>query len=374
MTRETLILVCPSHHANRRLIFLQGEDTGIGQIGVVYHHRREPMPTPEDKKEATERLVVEQVADQLESVDLGDETTSCREPRVAETNADTRKTSVEENVDDENSNNEEDAPSLFADPPPGDECPVCFTTLPINLTLCTYVPCCGNTVCGGCMYAHDRIVFLKNATKSEEEPQELPTCPFCRAEMPACGKNIIRLLKKRAEKNDPIALERLAGDYSDGDLGLPVNETRALELYRRAADLGNPAACYALSAAYCNGELGVLQDDAKATEYLERAAKCGHIRARHHLGYLSDLSGDKDSATKHWRISAAAGHKASMDALIEYFQRGVINKSCLEKSLRAKHVAWKETQTDERDQYVEFLKSIGKYKDAKRFEEKIKRI
>ncbi len=48
-------------------------------------------------------------------------------------------------------------------------------------------------------------------------------------------------LQREAQEGDPDAQYELAYFYENG-LGVPKNETRALELYQQAADQGHPAA------------------------------------------------------------------------------------------------------------------------------------
>ena len=51
----------------------------------------------------------------------------------------------------------------------------------------------------------------------------------------------IAQLQREAQEGDPDAQYNLAYMYENG-LGVPKNETKALELYQQAADQGHPAA------------------------------------------------------------------------------------------------------------------------------------
>jgi TPR repeat protein len=51
----------------------------------------------------------------------------------------------------------------------------------------------------------------------------------------------IAQLQREAQEGDPDAQYNLAYLYENG-LGVPKNETKALELYQQAADQGHPAA------------------------------------------------------------------------------------------------------------------------------------
>jgi hypothetical protein len=75
--------------------------------------------------------------------------------------------------------------ALFKDPPPKEECPICFLPMPLELLCCvtlpdatvtsipiydfgkaneglqgftteTYYPCCGKSICKGCDYSFDQ--------------------------------------------------------------------------------------------------------------------------------------------------------------------------------------------------------------------------
>ena len=42
---------------------------------------------------------------------------------------------------------------LFKQPPPKEDCPICFLLLPSLETGHRYKSCCGKTICTGCIYA-----------------------------------------------------------------------------------------------------------------------------------------------------------------------------------------------------------------------------
>ena len=43
--------------------------------------------------------------------------------------------------------------ALFKQPPPKEECPICFLPLPYDANQSTLQLCCGKTICNGCFYA-----------------------------------------------------------------------------------------------------------------------------------------------------------------------------------------------------------------------------
>ena len=43
--------------------------------------------------------------------------------------------------------------ALFKEPPPPEECPICFLPLPEGTSEATFHSCCGKIICMGCIYA-----------------------------------------------------------------------------------------------------------------------------------------------------------------------------------------------------------------------------
>ena len=53
--------------------------------------------------------------------------------------------------------------------PSRDECPICMLTMPLQINFHIYQPCCGKTLCHGCVYG------VESARNDNH-----PICPFCR--------------------------------------------------------------------------------------------------------------------------------------------------------------------------------------------------
>ena len=47
--------------------------------------------------------------------------------------------------------------ALFKQPPPNEDCPICFLTLPSLHTGRKYKTCCGQMICSGCIHAVDKM-------------------------------------------------------------------------------------------------------------------------------------------------------------------------------------------------------------------------
>jgi len=152
--------------------------------------------------------------------------------------------------------------ALFKDPPPKEDCPICFVPMPAKLISCISLPPAtrssvpiydfakANTelakenmeqyfpfICRGCMYSF-------NQTDNDDK------CPFCNSD---CGgkseEEEVAEMMKRVGANDAASICMLADSYYQGLNGFQQDLTKAIELYVRAGELG-------CCKAYCN--LGML--------------------------------------------------------------------------------------------------------------------
>ena len=252
-------------------------------------------------------------------------------------------------------------PTCIGKLPPREECPICMQVLPIPARLQTYFPCCGKTICCGCDHQH--LMKIKERAKREQKRQQV-TCPFCRTSVPRSDEDYLVNLRKRVELNDPDALCLMALHYGYGHYGLPVDQTKCIELLREAADgLGDPEAQYQLGDFHCFGKMGLEQNEEESLRYTKKAAECGHLLARHNLGCTENENGDIVAAMPHWRLSASGGNKKSMGALIGRFENGLLHHGDLAETLQAMYAARAEMRSKDRDQYLAYLKQTGEYQE-----------
>ncbi|KAL7527928.1 hypothetical protein ACHAXR_003377, partial [Thalassiosira sp. AJA248-18] len=185
--------------------------------------------------------------------------------------------------------------ALFKQPPPKEDCPICFLQLPSGADT-VYQPCCGKDQCRGCMYKMDKGSSI---------------CPFCR--MPAVKSNeeMVKRFKKRMEASDAGAFFQLGTTYLFGDWGLPQDTKKALELLLRAVELGSNEAQYTIAVIYDN-EKFMEKDHKKSLYHFQRAAMGGCEKSRYDLGCRELDGGNVDRAMKHWMIAAATGSKDSV--------------------------------------------------------------
>jgi hypothetical protein len=231
--------------------------------------------------------------------------------------------------------------ALFKDPPPKEDCPICFLPMPVKLICCmslppatissvpiadfananaalagkvmeVYYPCCGKSICAGCVHS-----FRMSGN--------IGKCAFCNsAQAGKTDEERVEEMMKRVEANDAGAIFALANQYIQGGSGLRQDSARAMELYTRAAELGSSKAHYNLGCNY--DEEG---DSKKEKFHYEAAAMAGHEVARNNLGIMEAQSRNMERAMKHWIISASAGSYHAMHNLIVDFKRGVVSRDKL---------------------------------------------
>ena len=234
--------------------------------------------------------------------------------------------------------------------PPREECPICMHALPIHESLHTYFPCCGKMICCGCDHQHS----MKSGKGR--------TCAFCREPLKTDDENLARL-SKRIELNDPVAMCNMALAHGFGFIGLPVDRAKCIGLLRQSADdLGDPTALNQLGNFYHDGTMGLEQNDGEALKYWEKAAKSGHLVAQHNLGFREVRIGDNVAAIRHWRLSASGGLRMSMENLIAGFENGFLHHGDLAETLQAMYRSKAEMKSDDRNKYIQHLKTTGKYK------------
>ena len=89
-----------------------------------------------------------------------------------------------------------------------------------------------------------------NAVKMAGDKRGL--CPFCRTPEATLDVETIKRIKKRVEAGDAEAMYQLGHHYHRGEMGLPQDYGKAIELWLRAGELGHAASYYAIGLAYYN--------------------------------------------------------------------------------------------------------------------------
>ena len=239
---------------------------------------------------------------------------------------------------------------LFKQPPPPEDCPICFLPIPAFHTGSRYQSCCGKLVCGGCFYAD----AVRNHCNRKEH-----NCPFCRTPArtpaPKTDEEAVKRMKRFVEVNDAEGTHNMACSYDQGSYGLPQDYAKALELWHRAAKLGHAQSYYGIGLAYQLGQ-GVERDIKKALYYFELGAIGGCLQARYSLGYAEGSSGNTKRALKHMMIGSEGGDKSSLDMIRNMFLegRGHATKDDYSKALQAYQTCLSEIQSEQRDKAAAF--------------------
>ena len=229
---------------------------------------------------------------------------------------------------------------LFNEPPPPEDCPICFLPLPYESSRATFHSCCGKIICIGCMYA----IF-------EREGEKL--CAFCRTPPANSHKEEVKRTKKLMEKGNGSAFYALAGFYDRGTFGMPQDHAMSNELLLKAGELGSADAYFNLGNAYERGT-GVEIDKKKAKFYYELAAMNGDVAAMHNLGRMEGLAGNDQRAFKHYIIAARAGGKVSLDSVKRGYMAGIVTKEEYANILREYQKNQDEMKSEARDKAQSF--------------------
>ena len=237
--------------------------------------------------------------------------------------------------------------ALFKQPPPNEECPICFLTLPSMMTGRKYKSCCGKIICSGCIHA---VQIMDNDAK----------CPFCRVPISKSSEVTVRRIMKRVEVDDAYAICDLGLCYYNGERGLPQDRDKALELLHRAGELGSASAYYNIGHAYYRGR-GVERDTEKAKHYLELAAIGGHEEARYNLGIFEEKGGNMSIALKHYMIAAGCGYDLSLKKIRKFHLNGHATKDDYAKALQAYQTYVDEIKSDQRDEAAAFNSEKYRY-------------
>ena len=237
---------------------------------------------------------------------------------------------------------DDDDEALFKDPPPCEECPICFLPLPDpNHTF--FKTCCGKRICCGCMYA---------MSAESRGRGKVVLCAFCRKPPSRSPEEEDERMKKCMDADNAFAFCILARDYEHGD-GVPQDFAKANELYLKAGELGCPEAYLNLGSLYDIGR-GVEVDKNKTKHFYELAAMNGCVGARHNLGCLEGEAGNQNRARKHFMIAAKAGYKDSLDTVKKGYMMGYFTKDEFANTLRAYQKAHDGMKSDMRDKFGAF--------------------
>ena len=223
---------------------------------------------------------------------------------------------------------------LFKDPPPPNDCPICFVPIPDESQI-AFMTCCGKRICVGCI---DTMV--------DHDLEEL--CAFCRTPRPESDEEDLKRIKKLMKAGNGEAFHMLAGAYALGDFGLPRDRSKTNELLLKAGEFGISAAYHNLGISYAVGR-GVERNAKKSRHYFELAAINGDSEARSNLGSMEMRDGNYERAYKHYIIAAKRGLKMSLDAVNDGYKKGYVTKDDYTTVLRAYQKSRDDMKSEARD-------------------------
>jgi len=230
---------------------------------------------------------------------------------------------------------------LFKQPPPKEDCPICFLRLPYLNIGSRYMSCCGKVICSGCMYAP---VYDNQGNKVNNKK-----CPFCRTPDPTTQEETNEREKKRLKVGDGQAFLNIGYKYFNGRFGYPQDRTKALDLFHRAAELGHGSAYNNIGNAYEFG-VGVEIDKKKAIHYYEHAAMGGNVAARHSLGNDELRAGHYERAIKHYMIAVTVGYDDSLKIIQKMYKHGDASREVYTKALQSYQTYLGEIKSRQRDE------------------------
>lgn len=250
---------------------------------------------------------------------------------------------------------------LFKQPPPNADCPLCSIPLPLfseNALARRYQSCCGQIICGGCMWPVEYPLYGSGAP--------VP-CPSCNTLNSEDEKEIVKGLMKRADEKDVYAMTLLGTRFAEGSV-VPKSMHRAIEIWEEAAELGGILACNTLGNIYKPGSLndiddtGIDKDWKKACRYYAKAAKGNHDLARYNLGVLENNHGSKIKAMKHMLIGAASGHDDALTLVKQGLTDHRVTKEEYDNALRAYKESKKLMDNAQRDKPKAWMKRMNMMK------------
>lgn len=228
--------------------------------------------------------------------------------------------------------------AIFKQPPPTEDCPICFIPLPVLYEESAYFNCCGKVICSECRHASDKASGA------------FAPCSFCRTEQCRSYAELVERLRRRVEAGDSKAMFELGDDYMSGS-HVTQDKVKGFELISRAADLGSPMAHCRLGFMYKNGD-GVRVDLQKARYHFEKAAIEGHLGVHYELGFWEWELGNTRRAMKHFISGAMAGDEKSLHDVKEGFMCEVITKDEYIQTLRAYEDYVGDTKSKHRDEAI----------------------
>jgi tetratricopeptide (TPR) repeat protein len=213
-----------------------------------------------------------------------------------------------------------------------------------NFPVENYYPCCGKSICSGCIYS-----FAVTGNKK---------CPYCNTDRRGTDEELLEKLMKRVAVNDVGAICQLAKHYEKVNGCFHQDHAKSMELFTRAANLGCSESQFCIGLKY--DKAGDLKN---AKFHYEAAAMAGHEMARFNLGVYEYNYGNIEQATKHWIIAASAGNYIAMHELRAFFEREggnfygkrIVSRESFDSTLEAYNISCVEMRSEARDVFIRVM-------------------
>ena len=240
-----------------------------------------------------------------------------------------------------------------------EECPICFVPMPRDHGDLTFMPCCGKTICCGCIHAYNTV------SRTIDVP-----CEFCRADPFETAQETADAMQRLADGGSVVALNALGDFYAavakgtlSGNVKVADPDQRALQLLLEAAERGFHSSLHTLAKMYQEGKL-VNKDSVRAKKLAVAAAKLGELQAHLVLGviYLEELEGDfPEKARSHFSFAAKNGDSLSMYTLRKMNKIGKVSQEDFDDIEDAFKEAAKVEWSEERETYAAYQRENGEY-------------
>ena len=230
--------------------------------------------------------------------------------------------------------------TLFKEPPPTEDCPICQIPLPLDRRLTSFKSCCGKSVCMGCTHA-----WFKEEIMQGKDIDDTGTCAFCRVIDADTDGEMAKRVQLQVNKGNAHAHNVLARYYATGENGFPINRAKSMELSLKGGELGDPSSYYNLGNMY--NQVG---DIKKAMHYYGLAAIKGNLNARANLAKMEGYASNDERAYKHFLIAARGGDVESLSKVRMGITRGFVTKEEYGVALRAYQQRKNETKSEMRDE------------------------
>ena len=209
--------------------------------------------------------------------------------------------------------------------------------------------------------------MLSQDTLKEKKKEYVEKCPFCRTEVGSFNSSTKSRLEqefKLAARGRHDSINRIAGYYFYGEMGLRRDRPEGLKWYKRGVEAGSELSAIKLAFLYWQGyrsNLRIRQDYDKSLEYFQKGVELGSVSAFITIGDIFMQRGEIEEAFLNYRKAVMCGmcNDDLFKTLRTAFKDGYITKDEYAFTLRKHQDACNEMKSDARDRYLKLKKEKG---------------